>query len=129
MVIPSETRPKSSAWVLQFINIVFLILLFFMVGGTIAETPNPDILPPITLQSSSTSPPQDALYIDANGEIRFHGQVLALEGFVATVAKADEQFSIVADRRLPAHVLLKIIAKLNAAGLIDLKLITVKTDS
>lgn len=129
MVIPSETRPKSSAWVLQFINIVFLILLFFLVGGTIAETPNPDILPPITLQSNSTNPPQDALYVDATGETQFHGQVQTVESFIATGAKANEQLLIVADRRLPAHALLKVIAKLNVAGLTDLKLVTVKPDS
>lgn len=129
MVIPSETRPKSSAWVLQFINIVFLILLFFLVGGTIAETPNPDILPPITLQSNSANPPQDALYVDATGETRFHGQVQTVESFIATGAKANEQLSIIADRRLPAHALLKVIAKLNVAGLTDLKLVTVKPDS
>ena len=129
MVIPSETRPKSSAWVLQFINIVFLILLFFLVGGTIAETPNPDILPPITLQSNSTNPPQDALYVDATGETQFHGQVQTVESFIATGAKANEQLLIVADLRLPAHALLKIIAKLNVAGFSDLNLVTVKPDS
>ena len=129
MVIPSETRIKSSAWVLQFINIVFLILLFFLVGGTITEMPNPDVLPPITLQSNSANPPQDALYIDATGETRFHGQAQTVESFIATGAKANEQLSIIADRRLPAHALLKIIAKLNVAGLTDLKLVTVKPDS
>ena len=127
MRIPAQTRQQSSAWVLQFINIVFLILLFFLVGGTIAETPNQDILPPITLQNETSNPPRNALYIRANGDLVFNDQVLTMSQFLTLHAPTSQQLTIVADRRMPAHILLNTISVLRSLGIPDVVLITVKS--
>lgn len=127
MRIPAQTRQQSSAWVLQFINIVFLILLFFLVGGTIAETPNQDILPPITLQNETSNPPHNALYIRANGDLVFNDQVLTMSQFLTLHAPTSQQLTIVADRRMPAHILLNTISVLRSLGIPDVVLITVKS--
>ena len=59
MQIPVYRRKKSGDWILQFINIVFLILVFFMIEGVIATPLLPGINPPLVLLSDAASPPQN----------------------------------------------------------------------
>ena len=46
MRLAAPARKASAEWVLQLINIVFLLLLVFIVNGTIASMHEPGILPP-----------------------------------------------------------------------------------
>jgi biopolymer transport protein ExbD len=130
MRIPSTKRQPSSDWVLQFINIVFLILLFFMVNGTIASAPRPDIDPPIAVFSEASNPPQNAVYIDRNGRMSFNGQSLNMveleRVLTEPVAGGAAPSAIVADRRLAAATLVALLSDLQAKGIAVLPLITLK---
>ena len=121
---------KSNDWVLQFINIVFLILLFFMVNGVIAPSPQPDILPPIAVYSDAASPPQNALYIDQGGQLSFAGRELTVAEFVELLGQArdgkDGPQAIVADRRLSAMFLINLLSELQSKGLPVPPLMTLK---
>lgn len=128
MIIPAYRRNDSSTWVLQFINIVFLIMLFFLVGGTVSEMPDPDVSPPITLQGEAASPPQNSLYIKANGALVFNGESLTIGEFISRWSNT-KPLTIVADRQLKAHILLQDLALLRASGINDMVLTTVKFPS
>lgn len=121
MRIASVTPKKSNDWVLQFINIVFLILLFFMINGVIAPSPQPGILPPIAIFSDAASPPQNALYIDQNGQLSFAGRDMTVAEFEALLRQAgggkDMPRAIVADRRLSAIFLIDLLSDLQSRGL------------
>jgi biopolymer transport protein ExbD len=121
MIIPTVRRERPVDWVLQFINIVFLILLFFMVNGTIASQPRPDIFPPVAIYNEAANPPQNAVFIDRDGTVSYAGRPLTPVEFETLIASAgesgDAQRVIVADRRLPASVLIGLLSTLQSKGL------------
>ena len=132
MRIPSARREPSTDWVLQFINIVFLILLFFMVNGTIASPPPADVVPPVSILSETANPPQLALFVGQDGRLTYLGQPTSLDAFAELAARtrggAEAPRAIVADRRLPAKVLIDLLAELQARGLPALPLVTLKQE-
>ena len=130
MRIASVKPKKSSDWVLQFINIVFLILLFFMVNGVIAPPSQPGILPPLAIYSDAASPPRNALFIDLDGQLSFAGHHLSVAAFEdllrQTRGSKDAPSAIVADRRLSATFLINILSGLQSKGLPALPLVTLR---
>ena len=74
MQIKAVIRQRSTDWVLQFINIVFLMLLYFLVNGTVAQAPQSNIHLPLAVKSNAGLPPQNALYVDVTGKLYFQGQ-------------------------------------------------------
>jgi hypothetical protein len=44
MKLRTVTHNKSTDWVLQFINIVFLLLLYFIITGTVYGNPGAGLL-------------------------------------------------------------------------------------
>lgn len=130
MKLAAPPKKTSSEWVLQLINIVFLLLLFFIVNGTIANIPDPEILPPRTIALTTGKPVGDAAYLDAGGVLKFRGSAMTPEGIrilLRREAAAGEQptfLQIVADRRLNAARLVGVLQDFRAQGFENLSLIT-----
>ena len=121
---------------MALINVVFLLLLFFVVTGTIVYQHDRSIDPPTSMLLNPGKAPVDAVYIDADGTLSFRGEVLGapeiartlladVEGEVARGA-AVRTIQVVADRRLKARTLLAIIADLKDQGLQSLSVVTVR---
>jgi biopolymer transport protein ExbD len=123
MRIPAMVRHKSTDWVLQFINIVFLLLLYFLVNGTIAESIRPDIALPVSLSDVPGSPPHDAVYVNADGSFSFRGKVAAPDTITAAFGKGKPA-TVVADKSLNARKLVSQLELLRKAGIGQLTLLT-----
>jgi len=112
---PAARRPKEPT--IALINIVFLMLVFFMVAGTLAPSLDRDIALVETDALEGREPP-DALVIDKTGELRHRGIVLT--SVSAFLARPDSRevgtVRLMPDRALPAADLLRISAELRAAG-------------
>ena len=132
MQIPEFRRKKSGDWILQFINIVFLILVFFMIEGVIATPPPLGINPPLVLLSDAASPPQNAVYMSVDGQLNFANKPLTVSEFEALLAQTrgseNAPQAIAADRRLPAVLLVKLMSGLQAKALPVLPLITLREE-
>lgn len=102
---------------IALINVVFLMLIFFMVAGTIAAPMEQDLSLVQTEDLDGTTPP-DALVIRADGTLRFRGEEIAsAEAYAADLPEADRgTLRVVPDRDLPAARLVEIAAALRAAG-------------
>jgi biopolymer transport protein ExbD len=125
---------------LALINVVFLLLLFFVVTGTIVYQHDRSIDPPTSFLLNPGKAPVDAVYIDAEGTLSFRGQALgaaeiaqALREDAAEVGGEDDgsvvvarTVQVVADRRLRARTLLAVIEDLKAQGLHGLSVVTVR---
>lgn len=128
MQIAPVIRQKSTDWVLQFINIVFLLLLYFMVNGSIIERQRTEIELPLSVVESASNPPQDAVYIDRRGDLYFHDAkitVARLAGQLATNS-VDHTITIVADKLLPAATLIAAMESLRRAGFPRLSVVTLR---
>jgi biopolymer transport protein ExbD len=121
---------------LALINVVFLLLLFFVVTGTIVYQHDRSIDPPTSMLLNPGKAPVDAVYIDADGTLSFRGEVQGaaeiarklladIEGEVARGAAA-RTIQVVADRRLRARTLLALVADLKDQGLHSLSVVTVR---
>lgn len=113
-------RRRGGESTIALINIVFLLLVFFLVAGTLAAPRAPDVDP---ANADFATAPLDpaALYITADGTLHF-----ARQGTFATGSIADflgSRFAVggvapvevVADRGLSAQALLATLGELQAA--------------
>lgn len=99
---------------IALINVVFLMLVFFMVTSRVA----PPMERGLTLVRTSElelRPPPDALVLTADGALRFRGEAVADPA--AFVAMQDgEVVKIVPDRALDAQRLVAVSGALRRAG-------------
>jgi biopolymer transport protein ExbD len=116
LVRPSPPRPREST--ITLINIVFLMLIFFLIAGTVAPPLDPEVSLISTADADATEPP-DALFATGDGGLRARGEPVTAADFVARMIAADGEaprIRLAADRDLPAETLIDIIGDLRAAG-------------
>lgn len=131
--MPIKRRPHRGtdpdAGVLPLINVVFLLLVFFMVAGTLsARAPFDVTLPP----SDSAQPAADqgrTVWIGPDGQIALGADTLDLAGFAAAARVLASESSgtlvrIEADMAAPADRLIAVVAVLENAGVLSLHVIT-----
>ena len=119
----SGRRARSQTDV-PMINVVFLLLIFFLISAQIAP-PDPfeTQLPMARMEESAA--PSLALYLSKDGEIAFgsaRGEA-ALREAAATHGQ-DAALPLYADARAPAQALASTLAKLQALGQSKVSLIT-----
>ncbi len=102
---------------ITLINIVFLMLVFFLVVGTIAQPLDSDLKLINTADLDGREPP-NALVVLADGSLRFEGKPLAsAAAYVATLPENErETLRLVPDRALPATTLVAVARSLQEAG-------------
>ncbi|UWQ35699.1 biopolymer transporter ExbD (plasmid) [Leisingera sp. M527] len=114
-LIPAALAQKEPT--IALINIVFLMLIFFMIAGTLAVPLDTD-LTLIEAQDLEGREPPDALVVHADGRLTLRGKVLPdAAAYVAALNRADRAaLRIVPDRNLPARDLVKLGNTLRGAG-------------
>jgi biopolymer transport protein ExbD len=110
--IQSEREPT-----IALINIVFLMLVFFMIAGTLAPPLDRDVTLIKTADLEGSAPP-DTLVIHADGRLSYRGAPVAdAASFVAELPEEQRAaLRVVPDRDLPAKKLVSIGNDLRAAG-------------
>ncbi len=110
---------------IPLINIVFLLLIFFLLAGRIADPPDPDIAPPASAETPDAPAEAASLAVTAEGGIRYLGAPAALADAARSIAAAGlETPSIIrADRNAPAARVLEAAAALKAAGMEETRLV------
>jgi biopolymer transport protein ExbD len=102
---------------IALINIVFLMLIFFLVAGTIAPPLDTDLKLVLTADID-TSAPSDALVVHENGDMAHKGKAVASANDYIAALKEEARATvrIIPDRNLPAETLVRIGRDLRAAG-------------
>jgi biopolymer transport protein ExbD len=140
MHLPPHPSGSPVEPTLALINVVFLLLLFFVVTGTIVYQHDRSILPPTSLLLTPGKAPADAIYVDAEGGLSFRAQPQDAAGIArALLADVPDEaegaagggaivrtVQVVADRSLNARALLGIVRDLRDQGLHSLSIVTVR---
>ena len=114
----AKAKPQREPTI-ALINIVFLMLVFFMVAGTLARPVDPTLELVETRTLDGVSPP-DALVVYPDGRISHGGQA-----FVASLTDAERAvIRLLPDRSLPAEKLVTLTRTLRAAGAGQVVLVT-----
>ncbi len=110
---------------IALINIVFLMLVFFMVAGTLAQPLDPSLRLVQTQVLEGRAPP-DALVVHSDGRIAFRGaDQQDAASFIATLSEEERAvIRLVPDRALPAKELASLTRDLRSAGAQKVVLVT-----
>ena len=123
------SRPKprrNSEPALPMINVVFLLLIFFLMSAQIVSPPPFEVTPPVA-ENSETATPDLRLHISAEAEPAF-AEVRGQEAWAALgqVENPGEAPLLVrADAELEAVELARVLARLSALGFENIQLATV----
>lgn len=111
-----RSRTSQREPIIALINIIFLMLIFFMVAGSLSGRTDSSVEFVRTSTLDCCVPP-DALVVLADGQMTHRGvPVLNAEDYLAQAPGSALVARIVPDRRLPAKDLLVIIKTLRGAG-------------
>lgn len=129
----SDTEPEpaysSDDHLIPLINIVFLLLIFFMLAGTFVSPDPLDVEPPVSDSVHAAALEPAVLSVAADGRLALDGESVdpeALAAQVATRLERGEELTIKADAELPASRLLPLLRELEAAGLERSSVVTVQ---
>lgn len=114
-------RPRGEPTI-ALINIVFLMLIFFLIAGSLAPRPDGDVAL-VSLSDISTAPPSDALVMLADGSLRHAGDTLTREAALARFGDAA-RVRLMPDRAAPAGDLVALAQGLRTAGVAELVIVT-----
>ncbi|MDL0432837.1 biopolymer transporter ExbD [Marinobacter sp. TBZ242] len=129
LVPPPVTSGKSlmerlEDALLPLINLVFLLLMFFIVAGQLSDTPLPD-LPGTGNQAASEQPHAD-LIVTADGEWQVGGQTVASKGLPDVLPAPDREspLKIAAEQNIAMDNLETLLGVLEDIGYEEVILLT-----
>lgn len=110
---------------IALINVVFLMLVFFMVASTIAAPTDRDLSLVRTSDLDGGAPP-DTLVVHPDGRLTYRGEAIASAQAFYAARPEDERevVRIVPDRALPALTLVNLARDLRAAGASSVVIVT-----
>ena len=112
--------------VISLINIVFLILIFFMVAGNLS-TPASNGISFVTNTDLDCCVPANALVVNKSGGLSFEGSTITtLPEFIAQDSVRAEKIALLPDKDLPAQELIAIIATLRENGVENIVVLSEK---
>ncbi len=120
-MIPAPPPRKRRDSTIPLINVVFLMLVFFLIAGTVAAPLDPDLELVQTSDLEGREPP-DALVLHADGRLSFRGQPTAPDVYVSDNGTGPTR--IVPDRAVPASRLMEVTGALRRAGATSVILVT-----
>lgn len=115
---PSRRRKDSEDHILPLINIVFLLLSFFLIAGQITKTNPIEISPPNSVSERPDRPNDATVQIDADGTLTING-VEAHEPDLAMLfaeREADVPLRVHADGAVNAGLVLQLFQDLRRIG-------------
>ncbi|MCV0429594.1 MAG: biopolymer transporter ExbD [Roseibium sp.] len=125
--VPRKKAKRPLETTISLINIVFLMLIFFLVAGQL--TPPQD--PAVTLSEADTDdrlPPPDALYIRADGKLYYREAPIEAETYLAEHQQGEahqgQLVKLAADEALKADRLLQQVNELYKAGAESVVIVT-----
>ena len=132
---PTQKRAFSSDDnLVPLINIIFLLLIFFMVAGRITTS---DVVPVDAPQSTAQTPQAEAdvsLLVSASGDVYVESQLVEIKALTGLLQKRlaesvdPEAFRVhvKVDAALPVEDLKTVLGSVRSAGLLRVSLLTQK---
>lgn len=114
-------RNRSSDPTLTLINVVFLMLTFFLLAGTIAPRPQPK-LRLLHLHGAPLTPP-DTLAILSDGSLIWQGKPATVAQYLAGQSAHPLTARLMPDADLPAVRLVEVAHQMRKGGAAEVRLV------
>jgi len=126
-------RPRMDERVLPLVNVVFLLLIFFILAGRLAASDAFRVEPPETRAGQAADPGELVVLVAADGRLALDGEIVtqrelserltdALEGSAAPAVRVK------ADGRAAATEVVAVMEAIRGAGAQKIRLLTVLED-
>ena len=122
---PERREPPENT--IPLINVVFLMLIFFLFAGSIARDDARKVEPPLNILEDETIRSTGALIVDPKGRTFAGKAEITIADWLARQEGAEGDggpIKVAADSKLKADALEKVLQDLKAAGRSDIVLIT-----
>jgi len=119
---PQKTPRRRPDPTITLINVVFLMLTFFLIAGTLAPS-LPDKVRLVRLAEVDPINAPDLLALDAEGRILWQGREATPQEYAATLTRVGIA-RILPDRDAPAAAVVALARDLRNAGATDVRLMT-----
>ncbi|WP_107498274.1 biopolymer transporter ExbD [Thalassobius sp. I31.1] len=123
-------KRKATEPTIALINVVFLMLIFFLIAGTVSP-PLDEELKLVNVEGLEGRPPPDTLILHADGHLSLRGEVVLPEDIdMSDLPDTDEDedgqiaLRLIPDRDVPAMTLLEVTDQLRLAGATQIWLVT-----
>ena len=122
-----EKREYNDDGLLPLVNIIFLLLIFFMIAGVIEKRfLKDDIEPPIVKLTKFENKDITKIFIDKNNIITLEDKVTTIENMNKDISsKKSKDFVIIADKSLFVKDIIKILNKLHENDIKNIKLLSI----
>ena len=112
--------------VVPLINVIFLLVIFFMLAGALRPAAPFDVELPETADAGEAPDPKArTVWLAQDGGLAFENRARSTTALVAALAQDESPVVLRADARVPARALLPLLAQLGAAGVADVEVVTV----
>lgn len=127
--IRREKKPKREVPVLPMVNVVFLLLVFFLVSGSIEKMEIVPIDPPMAESGKVLDEGHIVIVLGRYDEVIIDDELVTMDDITPIVTKALESqpgkiITLKADAGIKATRLIKVMDMVRAAGGVNLSLIT-----
>jgi biopolymer transport protein ExbD len=131
MNIVTPRRPKDLVNITPLIDVVFILLVFFMLAGAIERPEEIEVVPPASESDDSSDIEDVSILIGADGSVAFMGvrmgsdEELVRTATVWFARRPDSSIQLKADSEADAVRVIEVMERLREAGAQYLVLITV----
>jgi len=134
MHFPERRPDPTEERILPLINVVFLLLIFFMLTGSLSMSEPFDIEPPASQSQSAHEPEAVMILMARDGRLALDNTAMPEDRLLEAVAEQirehpEATITLKADARLPANRLVRFTQALHAAGLEQLRLLTLPEET
>ena len=130
-----DRRPDSSEErILPLINVVFLLLIFFMIAGSLSVTEPFEIEPPDSRSEAVPETQSVRILLAADGRLALDGEVVTPTSLHTRLEQRlaggeTLQLEVKADGRVPGNRLVRLMEQLREAGVERVRLLTLPETS
>ncbi|WP_435106275.1 ExbD/TolR family protein [Arhodomonas sp. AD133] len=128
MQLPSTPERRGGDDLLPLINIIFLLLIFFMLAGTMTSPEAFPVHPPDSRHGKAAENDADLL-IGPDGDLAWRGERVTAETLVTQIGdKPPQRIVVRADGEVASARLMPVLKRLRNAGVERVSLITRRDD-
>ena len=130
MRLQRDRRKTDEQSILPLTNIVFLLLIFFMLAGRLSASDPFGVEPPRSASDAAPGVPQSIVWVGADGRLALDGTVMDDDAIGVALADRlsddpEARIEIRADGRVEAVRIVTVIERLRDVGVEQLRLLTV----
>ncbi len=128
-----RSRLDTDDGVMPLINVVFLLLIFFMLAGQLSSGDPFEIAPPDSVSEGAPTETPSLILVAADGRLALDGEELPLERLLERLPAAGEggvapEVRVKADGRVEATLVVDLLSRLDQAGVGRVMLLTLPPD-